>query len=177
MAGLAHRSGDLSALCALCRRACSEAVEVGTYEADSPTTIPMRAGSSRTSRACCSALSAQPACDKVVPVELDRFPSIPERYLKASAVIVHATVRDNADRVAFGHERIATIPAGRGNGGECQNSLFHSRWPRVVQFHAEYALDPSNSSKPPTISDCIGRYFRQTPPRLSSHFRDRYPTM
>ena len=46
---------------------------------------------------------AQPACDKIVPIKPDRFPSVCEPYLEASAVIVYAAVRDDANEVALGH--------------------------------------------------------------------------
>jgi hypothetical protein len=41
--------------------------------------------------------------DLVVPTEPDRFPSVREPYLETSAVAVYATVRDDAEGVAFGH--------------------------------------------------------------------------
>src|SRR5215469_10582928 len=48
-------------------------------------------------------VGVQPARDEVVPIEPDRLPSVCEPYLEASAVIVYAAVRDDADGVAFGH--------------------------------------------------------------------------
>ena len=48
-------------------------------------------------------VGTQPARDKVVPIEPDRRPSVREPYLEASAVIVYAAVRNDADGVAFGH--------------------------------------------------------------------------
>jgi hypothetical protein len=44
-----------------------------------------------------------PTSDEIIPVEHDQLPSVREPHLHTSAVIVYATVRDDPDRVAFGH--------------------------------------------------------------------------
>jgi len=54
----------------------------------------------------------QPARDGVVPIEPDRWLSVCKPYFEASAVVVNAAVWDDTDWIAFGHEWIATIPAG-----------------------------------------------------------------